>query len=326
MVDIFSLTSLGASTGHTNKRPVPWNNPLDTSYKTSQYYGSNLVRSTKWSIAQTVEPVDYLNTLGTTSDPLTYIQLLHLHWSANVPQVPKRYAERIIEILSYTYMQTTFTVLDLAKIEDYPTLDKVYSALINNIIPEALHRAQGSVQVTVTDPYLGARRIKSEMTAETRDIVIAQINKAREILDLNMSKIAGRLSQLRDSSATPTRLDWHGDPLSNPFLVYDAQKSVSEAVFTDIAVNKTTTSGTATSVTNDFIDKKHLDNAAALQEEYKRELLQYNPSIAQLSWASQGVDTITPDSERDAPPSKASALPWVLGALATAAAYFTLAG
>jgi hypothetical protein len=211
------------------------------------------------------DPNVYINTLKITTDPLKFIRLLKyapmagfnidegpvsLHGATRLITASEKFngyyryklpeevfSQWWMEVLVWHFLQTSFTMLRMAQIEDMYGLEHAYNnagKFASELIAEMM-----SPETVTFSPYNlehgGDRRIELELRWWQTEKLKAGINQVRHLIDENRKKMAARLIQLQNVDAEIVATEFAVDPLQNPYLVYDQAKS--EAAGTPTFVN-----------------------------------------------------------------------------------------
>jgi len=176
----------------------------------------------------------------------------------------ERYVEcckKFGEPLLLSILPQVHTVLDVAHYRDLATLRAAHNALINRMdIPSKI---KGTHSILLYDPIRGklARKVSVHIPNDfvfgpriiyhdgsvrtAQDALFFEWAQVANLLFANILKLEGRIAQMADPSTTVIRTAWEQDPLSDPFLILNIEKSIEAKypVYEDVAVNLTKSSG-----------------------------------------------------------------------------------
>lgn len=192
-------------------------------------------------------------------------------------------------VVSY-YTKATFDFLDLTSQIDLPTIALNYSTALNRVSKLIMSIIDEPEYVTLTAPQPENRselnmsnnwfyqRIPCTIPAKYRGYLKAETTKALLTIFLaNLSKVEGRISQLKDENGQLT-LTWHAtDPTKSISLVYDVEQSK----VTGVATYKETATGPAVDryyevnplerfVVNDLVPQKYMEQSLSIRDEFTR--------------------------------------------------------
>jgi hypothetical protein len=148
-----------------------------------------------------------------------------------------------MEVLTWHFLQTSFTMLRMAQIEDMYDLEYAYNNA-GKFTSELVAEMMSPVIVTFSPWYdRPQQRIELELLPWQIERLKAGINEVRNLIDENRRKMAARLIQLQNVDAEIVPTAFAVDPLQNPYLVYDQAKSeaAGQPTFVNVARNASAT-------------------------------------------------------------------------------------
>lgn len=233
------------------------------------------------AVVNYVNTYTYLRTLDRISDPIEYLRFLRLYKSAGLPNIPQHYINVFEEILSSKYLEKTFSILDVASIEDLPYAKKYYSTLINSVLPEVnrilreteivsiTHKVDGTHYARAVAPFNVPTKVSETVRFSPREIELleAKAQRAAQIILMNIEKLEGRIAQLETPGINLKLTERQSDPFKNPFLVYDRATNT----FHNVAQQEATSQVQQTK--SDFIDEGSMRRAAEIRARTRRTLL-----------------------------------------------------
>jgi hypothetical protein len=216
------------------------------------------------------DPNVYLDSLSLITDPLKFITYLKYAPVAgfNISQDPisgygaqrvwapretlngafqyklpdEVFSQWWMEVLTWHFLQTSFTMLRMAQIEDMYDLDYAYNNA-GKFSSELIAEMWNPAIVSFTQYGEPTQRIELELRPWEIEKLKAGINEVRHLIDENRKKMAARLIQLQDVDAEIVETEFAVDPLQNPYLVYDQAKSeaAGQPTFVNVARNASAT-------------------------------------------------------------------------------------
>lgn len=244
-----------------------------------------------------VNTYTYLRTLDRISEPIEYLRFLRLYKSAGLSNIPQHYINVFEEILSSKYLEKTFSILDVASIEDLPYAKKYYSTLINSVLPEVkrilreteivsiTHKAVGNHYFRAVEPFNLPTKFSETVRFSPREIELleAKAQRAAQIILMNIEKLEGRIAQLETPGINLQVTERQSDPFKNPFLVYDRDTNTFQNVAQQDATSQ------VQQAKSDFIDEGSMRRAPEIRARTRRTFL--------TSEGARSAEDVTPPQE-----------------------------
>lgn len=183
----------------------------------------------------------YLQTLQLITDPLDYIEYLKYAPLAGF-NVKNTNPERKLpdaatgkwfkETITWYFLKTSFEILRAAQIQDLPDLQDAYNNT-GKLVYEIIGHLNSPVTIDLNE------RLNLELEGWQVKNLQTSLNDVRSLIDENRKKMAQQAVSLSDRNAERQQTAFSTDPLSNPYLMYDPERSkqLQAPVFSDTARN-----------------------------------------------------------------------------------------
>ena len=147
-----------------------------------------------------------------------------------------------MEAVTYNVLQTSFFLLRAGQIQDRPDLQNVYDNA-GKIISLLRSEIETPIPVKYLDSAAAWKTIYLELPSWVTEKLKSGVDQVRHLIDDNREKVAQRIIELSDVDAKIVDTSFSLDPVQNPYLVYNEQRSQEEGkpIFTNVARNESAT-------------------------------------------------------------------------------------